>query len=60
MSAVRFHPLGGPSSREAVSRGYTPRRYAPPLLIEGIFVGMGLHPLYEKGCPQGEVCKDAR
>jgi len=31
----------------------TPRRFATPLLIEGISCCDGLDPLYEEGCPTG-------
>ena len=38
----------------------TPRRSAPPLLIEGNQAPSSENPLYEEGCPQGGVCRDAR
>ncbi len=36
----------------------TPRRFAPPLLIEGIQTHAAEYPLYQEGCPQGGVCKN--
>jgi tRNA-dihydrouridine synthase B len=41
------------------NRSNTPRRSAPPLLIEGNQVPVAENPLYEEGCPQGGVCRDS-
>jgi len=32
---------------------YTPRRFAPPLFIEGTQANVIENPLYEEGCPSG-------
>ena len=40
-----------------VARSNTPRRSAPPLLIEGNQAHVSENPLYEEGCPQGGVCR---
>ncbi len=41
------------------TRANTPRRSAPPLFIEGNQARLSGIPLYEEGCPQGGVCRDA-
>jgi hypothetical protein len=32
---------------------YTPRRFVPPLFIEGTQTSAFENPLYEEGCPSG-------